>query len=350
MNKLLSKKNGFTLVEILVAFAIFAIMASMVMAIVQLAIRERSSINELAKEIAVQEEDLVRMDKIQEYDETDSTLPTGTFSFAFQNEAGEDKGTATIDYQMHTTDDSKNTGNLYNGVNYFIGDVEYKDVTTDDPDKNSGSLAAQYDTRITGTKGFMYVKMVNVKKDETYTGTGVRYLFETAVIPDTTDSISLKFAQYKLYFKDTTSSTTLTTTRDDGEEYTYQRPDTAKIISAGYVNSTSLNPAKCSEKREESTNAYKITLLRYATSENFYGAIQIGYDYANGGNRDFSKNTGFSRFYVIFDSDPHLDVDDFGSNGVKSGSSYEYKTFVDADGETIPNIYGAYDFVYTKVS
>lgn len=343
MNKLLSKKNGFTLVEILVAFAIFAIMASMVMQIVQLAVRERSAITEFSKDIALQEENLVRQEKIKEYDKTDTTLPTGTLNFAFQNKDGDSSGSATLDYQMHSAD---NGDNPYAGVNYFIGDVEYKELSTGDDPLASGSLAAQYDTRITGTKGFMYVKVVKAERDDTYTGTGVRYLFETAVVPDTTDSISLKFAQYKLYFKDTTSSTTKTTTRDDGE-YTYEQPNTANIISAGYVNSVTLDPSKCSEKREENINAYKITLLRYGTSEENYGAIQIGYDYANGGNRDFSKNTGFSRFYVIFDTDPELETTDFGENCESSGT---YRTFVDADGNTIPNIYGAYNFVYTKVS
>lgn len=340
MNKLLSKKNGFTLVEILVAFVIFAIMSTMVMSIVQLAIKERSSINEYSKNLAVQEEDLVRKDKIQEYD--DAVTPAGTFSFAFQNEDGDAKGSTTIDYQIHSTDDEKNSDNIYQGVNYFIGDVEYNNtpIQDDDDDDGGASQAGRYDTRITGTKGYMYVKMAKVQKDPTYTGTGVRYLFSTTVLPDTTDSISLKFAQYKVYFKNTNTSTTKTVTRDDGNEYTYTVPDSAKILSAGYVNSISLDPTQCSTSRENTFNPYKLTVLRN-------GAIQIGYDYANGGNRDFSKGAGTSYFYVIFETDPDLDVDDFGENGTRSGSACEYTTFVDSDGKTQPNIYGAYNFVYT---
>lgn len=341
MKKLLSKKNGFTLVEILVAFVIFAIMSAMVMSVVRLAVQERSANNEFARELSHQEEDLIRKDKIFEYDSTDTELPTGTMSFDFKNEDGDPSGTASFGYQARSADDS--AANVYEGLNYFIGDVEYTDKPVEDEDNPMGgaSQAGRYDTRITGTKGFMYVKVVKAQKDDTYSGAGVRYLFETAVIPDTVDSISLKFAQYKLYMKDTTQFTTQTVTRDDGKDYTVQIPKAANIVSAGYINSVSLDPTKCSTKREENVNAYKLTVLRN-------GGIQIGYDFANGSaNRDFSKNSGFSRFYIIFSEDPHLTTGDFGSNGSVSGSSYEYETFVDADGNTQPNIYGAYDYVYT---
>lgn len=347
MKKLLSKKNGFTLVEILVAFVIFAIMSAMVMSVVQVAISARNANNQFARELAHQEEDLVRKDKTYKYDSTDTTLPAGTMNFNFQNEDGDPAGTASFGYQAHSTDDTKFADNLYEGLNYFIGDVEYTDkpIKDDDNKYNSASQAGRYDTRITGTKGFMYVRVVKAEKDSTYSGTGVRYLFETAVIPDTTDSISLKFAQYKLYFKDTDASkaTTQNVTRDDGKEYTIQIPKSASILSAGYVNSVSLDPAKCSTTRENSINAYKLTVLRN-------GGVQIGYDFAKGDScRDFSENTGFSRFYVVFSEDPNLTTADFGSNGVSTGSSHKYETFTDADGNVQPNIYGAYDYVYTPV-
>lgn len=342
MKKLLSKKNGFTLVEILVAFVIFAIMSAMVMSVVRLAVQERNANNEFARELSHQEENLVRKDKIYKYDSADTTLPAGTMSFAFQNEDGDAAGTASFGYQAHSTDDEGAT-NIYEGLNYFIGDVEYSNKPVDDDDNkyNGASQAGRYDTRITGTKGFMYVKVVEAKKDSTYGGPGVRYLFETAVIPDTTDSISLKFAQYKLFMKDTTQFTTQTVTRSDGKDYNVQIPKAASIVSAGYINSVTLDPTRCSTTREDNVNAYRLTVLRN-------GGIQIGYDFSNGGScRDFSKNSGFSRFYIIFSEDPHITAGSFGSNGTSSGTAYEYDAFVDADGNTQPNIYGAYDYVYT---
>lgn len=343
MKKLLSKKNGFTLVEILVAFVIFALMAGMVMSVVQLSIAARKSNDEFASELSKQQEDLIRKGKTYEYDSANTALPTGTMSFTFVNPDGSAGGTASIDYQAHATDDTRYSANLYEGLNYFIGDVNYEeDPIEDDSDSPGGAAQAdRYDTRITGSKGFKYVKVLKAEKDTTYSGTGVRYLFETAVIPEKVDSITLKFAQYKLFMKDTTKFTTENVTRDDGKQYTYQRPVSANILSAGYVNSSSLNPSACSTSRDDSTNPYKLTVLRN-------GGIQIGYDFANRDScRDFSKNTGFSRFYVIFDEDPQITVSDFGRNGTASGSSYEYKNFTDADGTFQPNIYGANDFVYT---
>lgn len=343
MKKLLSKKNGFTLVEILVAFVIFALMAGMVMSVVQLSIAARKSNDEFAGELAKQQEDLVRKGKTYKYDSANTALPTGTMNFTFVLPDGSAGGTAAIDYQAHATDDTRYAANLYEGLNYFIGDVNYEDDPIEDDSDSPGGAAQsdRYDTRITGTKGLQYIKVSKAFKDDTYSGTGVRYLFETTVLPEKVDSICMKFLQYKLFMKDTTKFTTKTTTKEDGKEYTYEQPVSATILSAGYVNSTTLDPTKCSVTRDNSTNPCMLTVLRN-------GGIQLGYDYSVESASSRTMDGGrTSRFYIIFEEDPHLSVSDFGGNGTGSITAYQYKNFTDADGTFQPNIYGANDYVYT---
>ena len=59
MKRIFSKRSGFTLVEIIVAFAIFAIMMSMIMQILQLSVSQRRANNEFAKDTATQKEALI---------------------------------------------------------------------------------------------------------------------------------------------------------------------------------------------------------------------------------------------------------------------------------------------------
>lgn len=58
LRKLCSKRSGFTLVEIIVAVAIFAIMSTMVAQVLQLSVKARQSNKEYGEDLARQEEQL----------------------------------------------------------------------------------------------------------------------------------------------------------------------------------------------------------------------------------------------------------------------------------------------------
>ena len=334
MKKLFSKKSGFSLVEILVAFVIFAMFAVMIMSILQLAIQSRKSNNEFATELSVQQEALVREDRDTTYD---SSQQAGTLSLSFQDDSGSAAASVSIDYEMRSA--SPTATDSAEGLNYFIGDVAYDTSggsSSGSAQAGGVSQAARYDTRITGTKGFDYIEVRHVVKDDTYDVSGqTRYLFETVALANDMDSITEPYAQYKLYFKMTDS---VSLVEQDGNTYISGSPTSATIVSAGYVNSTTLDATKCSTTRENTHNVYKLTVLRN-------GGLQIGYDYTGWGTtKDFS-NGGYSRFYVVFEGDPNLSVDSFGINGISTDSAVRYEAFTDYDGNYQPNIYGAYEFL-----
>lgn len=332
MKKLFSKKSGFTLVEILIAFVIFAIMAAMILSIARLAVAARASNNEFARELAVQKEQLVKRDKSKEpkYDSTSGN--TDTFALNFGGGT-----TVSIDYEVRAAD--PNATYVEEGLNYFVPDVVPQNSTPqkDDGGGNSGnSQSSQYDTRITGSKGFDYIRVLSVEKHGIVDGK-VRYIIKTAITgyDETvlTDQF-LPYAQYKLYFRDDVNTTTKEITKSDGKTYIRTMPGVANVLEVGYVD----NSGNFS-KKPDSQNQYKLTKLNN-------GGVQVGYEYKSGSPTTFD-NGGFTTMYVDFSSDPHLTVDSFGRNPDKQGNMRDYYNFIDDDGKTQPNIYGA--FVYNDV-
>lgn len=343
MKKVFSKKTGFTLVEILVAFVIFAIMSSMILAIMRLAIAARASNNTYARELAEQKEALVREDKETVYD---ATGVTDKFTLPFSD--GTNTVNVDIDYEVKAADE--NAEFVEEGLNYFVPNVTKKDSEPEDDNTTGGggTQASRYDTRLTGSKGFDEIRVTAVKKfiepdpDNPILPAGtVRYIIKLRISANTDilDSTKMAYAQCKMYFKDTSVTTTEEIVNpDDNKTYIRTKYGEANILGSGYVKDNVTNYEFFSN-RSDSGNDYLITTLRN-------GGVQISYDYRGGGKQKFEDTGSEVCFYVDFDKDIAITESSFGSNAenVEGYAQKIYHEYVDSKGNHMPNIYGAYPF------
>lgn len=167
MKRLLSKRSGFTLVEIIIAFAIFAIMASMIVQVLNLMVKRKVRNKQFEDNLSIQEEQFIARTKDMNYTATD---PDGQLVFQFKDIDGSDLSVDPIDYQLKNWDPD----NPRNLVNYFAGDYEYElaaegtehigeeDPDSEDPDAatiGGSTQMSRFDTRITGTKGIKEIKV-----------------------------------------------------------------------------------------------------------------------------------------------------------------------------------------------
>lgn len=167
MKKLFSKKSGFTLVEIVIAFAIFAIMAAVIMGMLHLTINRSMQNREFEEDMQKQGQDLVAMNHNTNYDETAD--PDGTIVLQFTDKDG-NKMPMNLEYQLRAANGDKDAA----GVNYFVGNMEYDGENGEveyipgeggdgeDPDAEElggSSQMSRFDTRITGTAGISSIKL-----------------------------------------------------------------------------------------------------------------------------------------------------------------------------------------------
>jgi len=193
MKKLL-KKRGFTIVEVLVAFVIFAIMAGMVSMILAQVNVARQQNTDTAEEIQQQKETYYLKDPDLSYD---SSKQKGKLEFNFDNSTN-----IEIPYMLG---DSNETDENVLALEYFVtqytkdakGSTGGGDTPSDDPD-NPGSVTSRLDTRIYGATDIKYV-VILMKKDESYTGSGYRYFIKSR--SDFGGLAQQKaYAQYRLLF------------------------------------------------------------------------------------------------------------------------------------------------------
>lgn len=382
MKKLFSKRSGFTLVEIIVAFAIFAIMSGMVLSMVRITVSERQSNMQFSKETEV-ETKYLSTHYVGEEDKYDKDMEVegakGVFALNFvDTESGDvvcdvsmDYGVRTYDIEYDENDEvvSAEIGRNLDGVNYFVGNTEYKGTeegsgnqpTVDDIEGAFGNgQTARYDTRISGSKGLEYIEISKVVKDTTYNVSGQsRYLIEcycnnpvpkmgTAIQPNETT-----FLQYKLRFCSTTDYDEKEVISGD-TTYIYKIYKEAKILDYGYVNNSSLtwSNSSCVGYTAYSPTADKGTEYnKYTVEQISDSTIRIGIPFKTGYSDGFS-DLNATRFYVVFEGDPQITTDSFGSNASKSGGKATYTNFPIYDDEgnktskLNPNIYGAY--IYSK--
>lgn len=174
MKKLFSKRSGFTLVEIIIAFAIFAIMASMIVQVMNLMVRQKVRNKKFEDNLSVQEQSFIARAKDMNYN--DAGDADGQLTLLFKDKGGSDLTVEPIDYQLKNWDPD----NYKNGINYFVGDYDYDAATagteysgseedpedTDPADLGGSTLMSRFDTRITGTKGILSVKIEMEETDE----------------------------------------------------------------------------------------------------------------------------------------------------------------------------------------
>ncbi|MGN1339771.1 MAG: type II secretion system protein J [Oscillospiraceae bacterium] len=167
MIKKLRSKRGFTLVEVMVAFVIFAIMAAMVSAILQQTLLAKQENTDLQAEIANQENVYYRSKQVKtgEYDASDRH--TVTLDFVDKN--GASIQTIPLDYSIGdpNPDDADNQITL----NYIQGDLDYKTEPNAAPgnDKPSnsgdegGSVHSRLISNIYGSSDISNISMYMVK-------------------------------------------------------------------------------------------------------------------------------------------------------------------------------------------
>lgn len=374
MKRIFSKKSGFTLVEIIVAFAIFAIMSTMILSMVDLTVKEKGKTNELANSIDEQTGYLTYhyIDDADKYDET--AAADGAFSLNFVDESGNPVSSVSMDYAMRSSVDG--TTNAGEGINYFVGNVDYTDPSTpagSDPGSGDAipglgnSQSARYDTRLSGSKNIDYIQIYNVVKDTSYSVPGKsRYFIECAAKGTNADSEAdgtvpgedVAYLQYKLRFVSSTSYTESDGTAADGKTYTYKIYNDAKILECGYVNSTSLSwsDSACIDYRLY-TPSSSASYNKYTVEPTSDSIVRIGIPlkdgYGSSAKSTFYQKgfqgSVFTRFYVVFEGDPQLTVSSFGNNGI-SGRYSAYPIYNDdgsESGDYNMNIYGAYPYEKT---
>lgn len=367
MKRIFSKKSGFTLIEIIVAFAIFAIMSTMILSMVRLTVAQQQSNNEFADSIEDQTAYLAYhyIDSSEKYD-PDGTAD-GTFQMSFYDADGNLISDPHMDYAMRSSVNGTDGGE---GINYFVGNTEYADAGNIQDGGASGegdvipglgnSQAARYDTRISGSRNIENITIRQVVKDPTYNVAGkTRYLIQCSAYGTPEANVldeDKGYLQYKLRFCGKTY-TEVEGVGADGKTYLYKIYDEAEILDCGYVNhkpgdgSISWKDGYCPNYRNyypSDANAYSSGKNAYTVEPTSKSTVRIGIPINSWSYNGFS-NSSFTTFYVVFSGDPQLTIDSFGSNGVNG--KYTAFPLLEDDGTLSTtdynlNIYGAY--VYEK--
>lgn len=369
MKRLFSKRSGFTLVEILVAVAIFAIMSTMVAEVLQLSVRTRQSNKEYGEDLARQENQLLKVSKdAADYQTADKT---DDYNLAFTVPAA-GGSTSNVDVKLSYAIKDSGRNSTAEGINYFVSPVPYDGKFTGGGTGGGGggggtgggggmgggftgstdsseSMASIVDVRLIASRGMRFVDIQKVEKKGTpSTGAAVRYVFTTSADSTGMNKQDKAFAEYKMYFylkgklDPIKSAIIYTGTDTSGVDFKYTKdiPMAANIISAGYCDSSG-NPCDRS-----SSNA---PTVRNTGANSITVSVPMGYE---GGSIDPNNNysgKGFTNettmFYVDFEEDPQITAASFGSNGISSGSGYRYTTYnTTVVGGAYKNnyVYGAY--------
>ncbi len=401
LRKLYSKRSGFTLVEIVIAFAVFAIMASMICQILDLSVQARRSNNAYQAELDDQEHILTLIEKDSEnYKESQGKInvnfPDGT------------KVDLPFD-RLAADPDAASDGE---GLGYFLSPVDYQssgEVTPklegSDGSSNTGSQASRMDTRITGTSGIENIQVIYVIKDTHVYDPGdpnavpaghTRYFIMCSAsgggVPQTLKDEDVPYSQYRLYFyhqpaddsedakKESldAAKSAVEYTDADGKTYTKDVYKAATITKVGYLKefskadlqanglkSSYIGAPVTSDLTSFNNNTNKYTIDQMGTNVVRIGSPFVQNNETSGGygNKGARFEAGkTSKFYVEFEGDPHLTVASFGKNAVdgtvtgskKYAACPIYKDEYKSDGtpkyeiedDPYVNIYGAY--LYTR--
>lgn len=393
MKRIFSNKSGFTLVEIVVAFAVFAIMAGMILSMVQLTVKARTSNTELSLRTEQQTEFLTRY----YINEGDDAYVTGEADGEFNlNFIGE-----TCDVSMNYAIRGMET-NEAAGINYFVGNTSY-----DNPAGGGGgggglgggngsvlgqSQAAQVDTRISGNKNFTYITVKSVEHKKCSAcllsdscphnggelcehckangatscphNSGYKYYITVSALGKsktnggTVPNEEVPFLQYRLRFYTDTSYKVKITESDGDYNYTYY--EKAEIDDYGYIVSTGEIDHGATKTLYDQIAA---SGQKYYVSQTSSNSVTItapcgygkpGYQFENGDGYETS-------FWVTFKASeggktypfPNLTVNSFGDNGVATpdASDGDAKMFDNKAYKSYsPNIYGAFKYKKEKVS
>ena len=391
LKRFYSKRSGFTLVEIIIAFAVFAIMASMICQLLNLSVRARQYNNKYQLELESQQRRLNLIEKSSD----DFKETQGTIHLEFANGTVVDLPYDRFSAMLDSDFDGE-------GLNYFISNVDYQSDGEFSPggnlggsnggtgSSNTGSQMSRMDTRITGTGGIAGITIGNVIKDtHTYAANDpfaipeghTRYFIEciasAGADPQTLMDEDIPYSQYRLYFYhmpdpakpnddsylDKAASNVVY--EEDGKKYTKDVNKVAVIKDLGYLQDYSAFTNAVNNGLKSAYTMSKVgTNNRYTIEQMGTNVVRIGTPYTSGTNGDPERGTegkgvkfglSSSLFYIEFEGDPHLTVDSFGYNALVRNGAATYKacpTYTDdydSDGKPLyydngehVNIYGAY--------
>lgn len=359
MKRLFSNKSGFSLAEIIVAIAVFAVMMAMIMQMLQLSIAQRNANYEFAADLAKQQDDLVVQGKDMTIPDDalgnpdiDDTLrinfidPEDPTKILFKDDAG-NAGLA-IGYKVKTADpsaDPDSSLDVNNGLNYFVGDFDYTADGIHEPgadgNGNGASQTDRYDARITGTKGMKDItvslsKVSSVPKTTLSAGQ-TAYQFTVNANCTSMQNDDKRYAQMRLYFYSST-------------DYKIKKVEVPKKKADGTPDLDADGKQKVDtyyKKVYDKADLVKVVDEDGKNDGNPY-KIDKSADYAVrlGLPLDGSKSsTAFNSdivFYAIFNGDPQLTMKSFHDD---DSSTFNRAPKIDEQSGTVTgthvNIYGA---------
>lgn len=356
MKRLFSKRSGFTLVEIIIAFAIFAIMSSMILQMLNLAINQRRSNKDFEDELARQEELLAQGGKNTTYD-SGKAGADDKISLTFKDKDGNDAVDFDMNYQMKPADSSN--PNAADGINYFVGDFNYgadgsgSSGGTGTVGASGGATqASRYDTRITGIKG---LTNITIKPEKLATppalvsGTPDGYTWYKFTV--SADSVKMmsedkQIAQFRIYFYSKEFDSVKQ--EDSKGKITYKKVYKSAPIAALFYDS--IEAKSDLYQIESSSNSVRFSITK---TNNKKLAVQetIKHEYWTE-VKTTEYPMGFDPsddivFYCMFKGDPQLDSASFGANGVDgvyNASPVYDETDGHDTGKTHVNIYGSFPY------
>ena len=342
MSKIFSKRSGFTLVEIIVAFAIFAIMAAMLVSMTGLAVKQRQSNLDFSRELSEQQAYLASHDRETTYNSSDTTK----FEFEFDGGLNASLGYSVV----HATDDETSEG----GISYFVahanpkpGNIKNEGDGGDEDGGTSLALAEKVDSRIYGSKDFEYIQIsdINEVSDADIAAAGNSMFTLDVYANDNETAVANKDSRlarnYKLRFD-------------------------SKVIDCGYVGGSPTAPVYISYKNATFGSDGKVSgggnnqfEILICSDDTVRVSIPQGIVQSNFAATDDSSLNNYcfpgmrSHFYVVLQGDVDLTADSFGKYAVNEYGEFLFKpvtaviTSTDEDGkeseETIEfiNVYGA---------
>lgn len=285
MLKKLRSRRGFTIVEVMVAFVIFAIMAAMVSAILQQTMLAKQENTDLEDEIKNQENVYYRSKQVKngEYDSSDQH----TVTMDFVDKTGNSVVTIPLDYSIGdpNPDDADNQITL----NYIQGDLNYSTepnkANPENPGntgEDGGSVHSRLNSYIYGSSDISSISMYMVKAPDSESSGKNRYYISLQV-----NASALMTDFYKSFAK-----------------INFDLPSGVSVVSCGKISS---------KKTASTEKPYEFSLLTspkagYEVTTPTRGTLRIASTVHKDDGSGCILSTSFGEFGIYVDLSKQLDA------------------------------------------